>query len=247
MKIKSSIVLVTGATGGIGDALVDELLRRGASKIYAGGRNETALSAIAARAPEIIVPLVLDVTDEVQVAAAARKALDVNLLINNAGYCGLTGALSKDAVVEARREMDVNYFGVLRMAHAFAPALAANGGGAIVNIVSFLALATLPLMGTYCASKSAELALSRSLRAELAAGKTAVLASLPVQVDTPMAAWTDQPKVSPRDVAAETLAALEAEAIEVFPGRLSREAAASFAADPKSVEAFLASILPVAT
>ncbi|MDE5445756.1 SDR family NAD(P)-dependent oxidoreductase [Bradyrhizobium sp. CSA207] len=81
----------------------------------------------------------------------------------NAGYCGIRGALSKDAIFEARREMDVNYFGVLRMAHAFAPALAANGGGAIVNIVSFLALATLPLMGTYCASKSAELALSRSL------------------------------------------------------------------------------------
>lgn len=246
MKIESSVAFVTGATGGIGSAFVDELLRRGASKVYVGGRDEGALSTLSKRAPDRVVPVVLDVTSEALVSAAARQASDVTLLVNNAGFCGVKGALSNDAFAVAKQEMDVNYFGTLRMSQAFAPALAAAGGGAIVNVVSFLALATLPLMGTYSASKAAELALNHSLRAELAAQKTSVLASLPVQVDTAMGAWTDQPKVSPADVAADTLEALEAGEVEVFPGKLSRDAAQSFAADPKAVAAFLASILPSA-
>src|ERR1700712_1124522 len=111
MKIESSVALVTGAAGGIGTAFVDDLLKRGASKIYVGGRNEAALSILVRRDPKRIVPLLLDVTDHAQIAEALRRAPDVSLLINNAGYCAVKGALSGDAVTEAKREMEVNYFG----------------------------------------------------------------------------------------------------------------------------------------
>ncbi|CAB3762773.1 SDR family NAD(P)-dependent oxidoreductase [Paraburkholderia humisilvae] len=131
------------------------------------------------------------------------------------------------------------------MARAFAPILARNGGGAIVNVLSILSLATLPMMGTYSAAKAAGLALTRSLGAELAAQRTLVVASMPTVTNTAMGGWAGEiPKVAPRDVAADTLDAVEAGEMEVFPGKLSREAAAAFAADPKAFQARLASVLP---
>lgn len=244
MKIQGSIALVTGANGGIGQAFVAELIRRGASKIYVAGRSKKALEVVMKSQDQRLVPIILDVTNELDIDRAVQMASDVSLLINNAGYSAMTGALSADALVEGRREMEVNYFGPLRMTRAFAPVLAKVGGGAIVNVLSFLSVVTMPLHGTYSASKAAALALSRSSRAELAGQGTLVVAAMPVAVDTPMGAWSNDPRVTPHDAASDTLDAVEAGETEVYPGEISRGVAAAFAADPKAVHARVLSRLP---
>lgn len=244
MKIEGSVVLLTGANGGIGRSYVAELLKRGAAKIYLAVRDPASLSEILKSGDQRLVPLKLDVTDEAQVAEAALTAKDVTLLINNAGYAGGTSAVTTLDVAKARREMDVNYFGLLSLTSAFAPVLKATGGGAIINVASFLSLVTLPIWGTYSASKAAALAATRSLRAELAAQGTAVVGVMPVQVETDMGQGLPAPRVAPQDVAIESLDAVEQRIDEVFPGELTKQRAAAFAADPKAVQAYLSAIIP---
>ncbi|HEY9466842.1 MAG TPA: SDR family oxidoreductase [Vicinamibacterales bacterium] len=244
MKIKQSVVLVTGANGGLGKALVAELLRRGVAKVYVGRRNEAALIEVLAKGDSRVVPVVLDVTDQAQVNAVAERAQDVTLVINNAGYNAMTGTLTADVVAGARQEMEVNYIGPLRVARAFAPAIAKAGGGTIVNVLSFLSLVTLPLMATYSASKAAALAMTRSLRAELGSQNINVLAAMPVQIDTAMGAWFIGEKIAPEEAAIGILDAVEAGEVEAFPGRLSQDMASAFKADPEALQAQLAQHLP---
>src|SRR5260221_826244 len=153
MKIADSIALITGANGGIGRALVAELLQRRASKIYIGGRSKAALSELSSSSDPRLVPLILDVTDGKQVEAAAAQAKDVTLVINNAGYSADKATLAADALSNARQEMDVNYFGPLRVAHAFVPALAGNGAGDI-NLLSVPSFPHLPLAGHHNLSEN---------------------------------------------------------------------------------------------
>lgn len=244
MKINGTIAFVTGANGGIGRAFVAELLERGAAKVYAAARSEEQLAQLVEDGKGRVVAVALDVTDAEQIAAAVQRAGDVRLLVNNAGLCEMTGVTSPNGEKAARREMEVNYFGPLALSRAFLPALAAGGEATIVNILSFLALVTMPKMGTYSASKSATLALTRSLRAEVAGQGVSVVASMPVQVDTAMGSWSTDPKVTPAEVAAETLDAVEDGTEEVFPGEPSKGPAAMFASDPKGLQAHLATVLP---
>lgn len=241
MKVEGSVALVTGANGGIGQAIVEDLLKRGASKIYAGVRDTSSAKALF-KGQSRVIPIQLDVTKPDQIAKAAAAASDVTLLVNNAGFFGGHGALSVNDLAMARQEMEVNYFGPLAIAQAFknTPALR---GGAVINILSFLALATIPLAGTYSASKAAALSLTRALRAELKTRGSHVLAVLPVQVDTPLGAAMPDPKLKPSEVAIHTLDALEAGHDEVFPGALSEGAAAAFKADPAGLQAKLATMV----
>jgi NAD(P)-dependent dehydrogenase (short-subunit alcohol dehydrogenase family) len=244
MKITGSVALVTGANRGIGRAFIDELLKRGAAKIYVAARNPASLADLLQSQDGRLVPLTLDVTDEAQVRNAAKIASDVTLLINNAGVAGFHGAISAPDLSLARQEMDVNYFGPLSLIRAFAPRLAASGGGAIVNLLSFLSLVTMPKAGTYSASKAAALALTRSVRAELAAQGTAVVAVMPVQVETDMGRDLPEPRLTPQEVAAEALDAVESGLEDVFPGELTRQSAGAFAKDPKGVQAHLSKMIP---
>ncbi len=244
MKIESSVALVTGASGGIGKALITELVARKALKVYAAARDPKTVEHLVERFGGVVVALPLDVSSPASVSAAATVAKDVTLVINNAGFCAEKGALSAADVEDARREMEVNYFGPLQVSRSFAPVLASAGGGAILNVLSFLSLVTLPLMGTYSASKAAALSLTRTIRAELAAQGTLVVGAMPVQVDTAMGAWTDQEKVAPQEAASDMLDAVEAGETEVFPGALSRGAASAYESDPKGLQAQLAGLLP---
>jgi short-subunit dehydrogenase len=244
LKISDATALVTGANGGIGQALVLELLERGARKVYAAARDPESLAALQASNPDRVFVIKLDVTDITSVEAAVKSAPDVNVLVNNAGFSGESGALASADVSNAKREMDVNYFGPLNVSRGFAPVLKENNGGALVNVLSFLSLVALPLMGTYSASKAAALSLTHSLRAELKAQGTTVTAAMPVQVDTAMGAWTNQEKVTTKEAASDIVDAIEQGADEVFPGELSRGAAAAFTADPKGLQAQLATVLP---
>lgn len=234
MQIQGSVALVTGANRGIGRAYVQALLDRGAAKVYAAARDVGSLTFDDPR----VVPLSLDVSDAAQVAAAAKAAPDVSLLINNAGVI-FGGELLRDGVVEdARKEIEVNYLAPLALAQAFAPALKASRGG-LVNVLSMLAKVAAKGAATYSASKAAGLMLNTALRAEFAPHGVAVVAVLPVQVETDMGKGLPEPRLTPEEVVSETLDALADGTEEVFPGVLTKNALAGFTADPKGFQAMM--------
>ena len=242
MKIEGSVVLLTGANSGIGGALVSELIRRGAARIYLGVRDIASLQPLPTGRSEL-VPLTLDVTKPEQIADAARIASDITLLINNAGVAAYSGALSAKDAASARQEMEVNYFGVLSLVQALRDTPAFRKGGAIVNLLSVLSLVTLPLAGTYSASKAAALSLTRTLRAELKSRGVQVLGVLPVQVETRMGRSMPEPRLTPEEVASGALDALETGEEEVFPGALSQRAADAFRTDPSAMQANMSNLV----
>src|SRR5688572_1380067 len=202
MQLKNAVVLVTGANRGIGAEFVAQLKVRGAAKIYAASRNPSAVDV------DGVEPIQLDITDPSQIRAAADAAGDVQVLINNAGISTGASAISGD-VADIRREMDTNFFGPLLMTQAFAPILKANGGGAILNVVSALSWFTVPGAGDYAASKAAAWSLTDSARLELADQGTHVVGVHMGLVDTDMAAGVQAPKISPAALAAAGLDAIE--------------------------------------
>src|SRR6201996_299276 len=233
--IKDSVVLITGATGAIAQALIAELTARGAKKIYAAARNVSGLSA-----SDIIVPLKMDVNSDEDVARAAAQATDVTLLINNAGINHNTAFLVAGDLAIAREEFEINYMAPLRIIRAFAPVLIANKG-AVLNMLTILSRVNLPLMGSYCASKAAALSLTQGLRAELGQSGVRVLAALPGAADTRRRAALPIPKMSTADAAKEILDGFERGEEEIYVGDMARGLAAGLAADPKGVERQLAS------
>jgi short-subunit dehydrogenase len=233
--IKDSIVLITGATGAIAQALIAGLNARGARKIYAAARDVSGLAA-----SDRLVPIKMDVTSDDDVNRAAAQATDVTLLINNAGVNHNTAFLLAPDLAIAREEFECNYLAPLRVVRAFAPALIANKG-AVLNMLTILARVNLPLMGSYCASKAAALSLTQGLRAELGAKGVRVAAAMPGAVDTRMTAGLPIPKMSPTDAATEILDGFEEGEEEIYVGDMARGLAAGLASDPKGVERQLAS------
>ncbi len=206
--IKQAVALVTGSNRGIGRAIVDALLRAGAKRIYAAARNPDSLKALAAASGGRIVPVKLDVTSEADVAAAAKSCSDVNLLINNAGVAAMASDLASVSLKNARHEMEVNYFGTLAMSLAFAPVLAKNDGGLLVNIASVVSFLSFPNFATYCPTKHAVYSLSQSLRVMLAGQGTRVLTVHPGPIDTDMAKDVPLDKASPESVAQRVISAI---------------------------------------
>jgi NAD(P)-dependent dehydrogenase (short-subunit alcohol dehydrogenase family) len=211
MDTANKIVLVTGANRGIGKALVDEALRRGAKKVYAGTRQ--ALPHSNGR----VTPVTLDVTNAAQIQAAADKVESLDVLINNAGV-DLYGDVSDRAMLE--QHLAVNLFGTHGVTHAFLPLLT-RSRGAIVNVLSLAGVAALPFDPTYSISKAAALSLSQSLRALLAGRGVSVHVVLPGPVDTDMTRALDIPKVSPESVARAIFDGLETGEEEIFPDPMS--------------------------
>src|ERR1700728_1620943 len=160
MKVAGSIALVTGANRGLGLAFAKALVERGAEKVYAAARNPEAVTLTG------VVPLKLNVTSDEDVVAAVGAAGDVNLLVTNAGVARAGGFLADGAIEASREQLEVNFIGPLRMARAFAPVLAKNGGGAIINVLSVASWMNGPGLATYGASKSAAWALTNGLRIE---------------------------------------------------------------------------------
>jgi NAD(P)-dependent dehydrogenase (short-subunit alcohol dehydrogenase family) len=211
VRIDGARVLVTGASRGLGRVFTASLLARGAGVVYAGARDPAHITA-----PEV-VPVKLDITSAGDVAAAVARCADIDILINNAGIMRLAPVLAAPDMDSAREEMDTNYFGTLRMCRAFAPVLAANGGGALVNVLSIVSWFANPQNGSYCASKSAAWALTNAARIELRRQGTLVTGVFAGVIDTEMGAgFTDLPKVSPQNVVDQALDGLEAGAEEVL-------------------------------
>ena len=220
MQITDSVALVTGAGRGLGQVFVQELTRRGAKTVYAAARNPAQLDG--QETPGI--PVELDVTRPDQVAAAADRCADVNLLINNAGVMTSSPFLEAPTMDGARLEIETNYLGTLAMCRAFAPVLAANAGGAIVNLLSVTSFFSNPENGSYGASKAAEWSLTNGVRIELAQQGTLVVGVHAGFIDTEMAAELARglPKLDPLDVVRQVLDAVEAGQVEVLADSRTR-------------------------
>jgi NAD(P)-dependent dehydrogenase (short-subunit alcohol dehydrogenase family) len=225
MNVEGSVALVTGANRGLGASLCAALLERGASRVYAGARNVDSV------AMDGVEPIQLDITSPDDIAAAAARCGDVTLLINNAGIGTGTSALAENATDMARLEFDTNVLGPLAMSRAFAPILGANGGGAIVNVLSVLAWFSAPPTALYCAAKAASWSLTNSIRQDLHAQGTQVVALHVGYMDTDMAAGINAPKSSPDDVAAQVMDALAAGDHEVLADEISRNVRQALSGD----------------
>jgi NAD(P)-dependent dehydrogenase (short-subunit alcohol dehydrogenase family) len=220
MDINGSVALVTGANRGIGMAFTEALLAHGAAKVYAGVRDPKAVLAPG------LTPLRLDVTDEEQVAAAARVADDVSIVINNAGVTG-GPSLLEGSLDGARREMEVNYFGTWAVSRAFAPVLAANGGGALVNMLSVASWVANRQFPSYAASKSAQWSLTNAFRLALREQGTLVVGVHAGYVDTDLASDVDSPKILAGDVAEATMTGLLNDEPEVLVDEVTRQVRAA--------------------
>jgi NAD(P)-dependent dehydrogenase (short-subunit alcohol dehydrogenase family) len=230
-RIEGTTALVTGANRGLGKAFVQALLDRGAAKVYAGARDPGTVDVTDAR----VVPVQLDITNFDDVAATARDCSDVSLLVNNAGAMLVRPFLSAPDMSAARTEMETNYFGTLAMARAFAPVLGAAGGGSLVNMLSVVSWYAPPFNASYCASKSAQWALTNALRVELRTQGTLVVGVHAGFIDTDMAAAVDDPKISAHEVAGQTLDAIEKGQPEVLTDEWTRHVKNSVATDQDSL------------
>jgi NAD(P)-dependent dehydrogenase (short-subunit alcohol dehydrogenase family) len=238
MQIRGSIALVSGANRGIGRALVEALLDQGARRVYATARDLATLDGVVALDRARVRPLKLDVTNPGDARAAAGAAGDVNLLINNAGVATAAGAA--DTSVDMIREtMETNFFGLVNVTNAFLPTLREHHG-AIVNILTIVALASSPILAAYNASKAAGWSLTQSLRADLARHGITVHGVFPGAVDTDMIRSFTLPKTPAIDVARAVLDGIEAGTEDIFPDPMAQQLYAAWRQDHKSVERQLA-------
>jgi NAD(P)-dependent dehydrogenase (short-subunit alcohol dehydrogenase family) len=215
MDLSTSTVLVTGANRGLGRALAAELLSRGAC-VYAAARNPDQLDLPGAK------PIKLDITNSASVAAAAHATGEVTVLINNAGISTGTNLLTGD-LDNIRLEMETHYHGTLSMVRAFAPQIAANGGGAILNILSALSWYSFPAVGAYCAAKSAQWSLTNTLRLQLADQGIRVTGLHVAYMDTDMAQAATAPKSAPADIARRAADVIAAGVYEIVADDTSRQ------------------------
>lgn len=236
MEIKGRRVLITGANRGLGRALVLACLGAGASEVLAGVRQPDNLKE--SFQDERLKPVHLDVTSEADVSAAAEMGR-VDILINNAGIC-LFGSVLRVPMDQLQHEVEVNYFGALRIARALAPAMIQHGDGLIVNVASILGKVSVPAMGNYCAMKAALLSLSQALRGDLAGTGVRVITVLPGTIDTDMSRGFSGPKMTSEQAALEIIDAIRAERIETPIGDGARGVMTGLASDPLAIEASFA-------
>lgn len=228
MDIQGSIAIVTGANRGMGRHFARQLLERGAAKVYAGSRRIEAIDLPG------VEPLQLDITDPASVAAAAKTAADATILINNAGIATFANLVEgdEDAI---RREMETNFFGTLNMVRAFAPVLGANGGGAILNILSVLSWRSPGIGHAYAAAKAASWSLTNGTRLELAPQGTQVTGLHVAGIDTDMLAEVEAEKADPADIARAGLDGIASGALEVLADDIAVQLKAVLNADPSVI------------
>jgi NAD(P)-dependent dehydrogenase (short-subunit alcohol dehydrogenase family) len=242
-QVQGRVALVTGASRGIGRALVEALLARGVGKVYAGARRPESLAELAGSDGRV-VPLQLDITSASDVRRAVADAGDVDLLVNNAGVLSHAfGEFGDEAWLDAAtREFDTNVVGTLRVSQAFAPVLARHGGGALVNVISVGGLVGIPMVLSYSSSKAALHSITQTTRLLLRGQGTFVAGVYPGPVDTDMAERVTLPKVSAATAAEAILDGFEQGLEEIYPDPFALEFGGAYAGDPKDLERRIAAL-----
>jgi NAD(P)-dependent dehydrogenase (short-subunit alcohol dehydrogenase family) len=244
MKVKGCTAIVTGGNRGIGEGFVQELLDAGAKRVYIASRKLADAQEAAKADPDRLVGIQLDVTKEDEVAKAAETCSDVDVLINNAGAFNRQTLLGASDMSFMRQEIETNYIGVVSMCRAFAPVLKANGGGAIVNVLSAGGIASIPGMGGYSPSKFAARSAGDCMRAELEPQNTQLTSLIVGSVDTRMAKHvTWQEKSTPRDIGKAGILAIEKNIPEHDTDSHSVSVRAFLARDPHTLNRSLAASL----
>jgi short-subunit dehydrogenase len=240
MNIEGRTILITGASRGLGRALAFACAAAGAKEVFAGARKQSDLDQLKQDAMDIgaaITPIKLDVTNDADVAAT-RELGTIDVLINNAGVAGYGNPVSMN-LDHALQEMEVNYFGALRMSRALAPEMIERGEGMMVNVATAFARVNLPLVGTYCASKAALLSLGQALRAYLSDNGVHVMTVMPTTIDTDMSKGADVPKMTTEYVADEILRHIREESIDPPIGAEAEGVLESLRSDPVALEKVL--------
>jgi short-subunit dehydrogenase len=243
MNVEGRRILITGASRGLGRTLAFAFAQARAKEVFAGARKPEDLEKLRSDAAAIdapITPIKLDVTIGEDIDAAAKLGV-IDILVNNAGVASY-GDPSKMNFAGALREMDVNYFGVLRMTRALAPAMIERGEGMIVNVATAFAKVNLPLVGTYCASKAALLSLGQALRAYLSNKGIHVITVMPTTIDTDMSKGADVPKMTTEFVAGEILRHIREESIDPPIGEEAEGILSQLKTDPVGLEKALSKI-----
>ncbi|UGQ48165.1 SDR family oxidoreductase [Massilia endophytica] len=226
MKLKDATILITGANRGLGLEFARQALARGARKVYAGARDPSQVTLPG------LVPIALDVTNSAQIAAAAADLGDVDIVVNNAGIATLGGLLDGENTEAMRRMLDTNVFGMLHMSKAFAPVLAKNGGGALLNVLSVASWLSAPMLAAYAVSKAAAWSLTNGLRNELREQNTQVLGLHVGFIDTDLTRGLEVPKLTPEFVVTRSYEALEAGASEVAVDEFTQQVKRGLSAEP---------------
>jgi NADP-dependent 3-hydroxy acid dehydrogenase YdfG len=224
-SIKDRVVLVTGANRGIGKSIVEEFLRSGARKIYAAARNTATLQPLSDQYGDKVVPLRIDLNDAGSITAAAASAGDVEVVINNAGMLNVANPLASNAIAAMQDEMEVNVYGLMRMAQAFAPVLKANGGGTLVQLNSVASMKNFADFATYSASKAASYSITQGLRDILKEQGTQVISVHPGPIATDMANNAGLSEIAePAEIVAQgIIAAIESGDFHVFPDTMAKQ------------------------
>lgn len=236
MNAQGKTALVSGANRGIGKAIVIELLNQGAERIYAGARSLESLNELKAAYGDKIIPIQLDVTDDLSIKKASESINNLDVLVNNAGVFSVGGVLADSALDSMKTNLEVNVWGVLKLSNAVLPLLKESKESAIVNISSVAGLGNMPMAGTYSVSKAAVHSITQGMRAELNEHSTLVMGVYPGPIDTDMAAGLEMDKDTPQNVAKAIVNGLKEGAEDVYPDIMSVEVGAFYAQNPKGIE-----------
>ncbi len=238
--VKDKIALVTGANRGIGEGFVKILLQQGAKKIYAAARNLDNLKSIVAYGPQVIQPLLLDVTNADHIMKLKTQVGELDILINNAGIANACTSSSDQALEIARLEMETHFFGPLHITQTLLPLLKNAEQAAIVNISSIAGISNFPVLGPYSMTKAALHSLTQGLRTDLASFNIQVVGVYPGPIDTRLAEGMDMDKPKPEQVAIKTFEALKQGEIDVLPDDFSVQMYTTFLEHPHQLESAFA-------
>lgn len=237
MKVSGKIALVTGANRGIGKAIVDAFVGEGASKVYLAVRDVATAQPLMERYGDTVVPIEIDLSQPATITLAAEQATDVEIVVNNAGVLRRSAPLDAGAIEDLTYEIDINVFGLMRMAQAFAPVLKANGGGAFIQLNSIASMQTFMAASTYAASKAAAYSMTQALRLQLGQQGTRVISVHPGPIATDMAADAGIMDIAePANVVGQcVIEALASDQFHAYPDAMAKELGEHYASFAEKV------------
>jgi len=236
LEIKGKTVLISGANRGLGKALVEQLIKKGVSKVYAGSRNIDNLDDLKNKYTDILIPVQLDVTNQNDILKVSEQIDKLDILINNAGIM-LPGTLLADEATESlQQNMNVNVWGLLNLSNAFRHHFEGSNASAIVNIISVAGFANMPMLGTYSVSKATVHSITQGMRGQMNSKNTQVTGVYPGPMDTDMVDGWDLEKADTTSVAKNILEGIENRVEDIFPDPMSQQVGPLYLSSPKAVE-----------